>query len=119
MVVVTRPQNNHRQDEEARKLFDSLNFKVRDFSKAVSLKKDLEDAYLNRGNTFMKIGRFEEATKDYDVAISYYPDFAMAFYNRGIANHNLGNNTQACDDIKKSLELGFKQAEDTLMKMCK
>ena len=92
---------------------------INDFSKAISLKKGLEDAYLNRGNTYMKIGRFNDARKDYDVAISYYPDFDMAYYNRGIAYYNLGNKLQACEDIKKALDLGFKQAEETLRKMCK
>ena len=89
-----------------------------DLSKAIELKADMENAYLNRGNVLMKLHKYEEAKEDYDMAIFYYPEFAMAYYNRGIVSYNMGKRDLACEDMKKAFDLGFVQAENTLKKMC-
>ncbi len=90
-----------------------------DLSKAIGLRPDMENAWMNRGNALMKLKRYEDAVRNYDMAIMYYPDFAMAFYNRGIARYNLQQKAEACNDIKKAINLGMEQAASTLRKMCK
>ena len=78
----------------------------------------MEEAYLNRGNLYMKMEQYDKALRDYNTAIFYYPKYSVAYYNRGIANYNIGKKDEACLDISKSRDLGYEKARDTLGKMC-
>jgi tetratricopeptide (TPR) repeat protein len=56
---------------------------ARNYSKAIELKPDYTEAYINRGVTYKAKGDIDLAIKDYSKAIELKPDYAVAYYNRG------------------------------------
>lgn len=79
-----------------------------DYTKAIDLKADFTKAWLNRGNLLAAQVRYEEAIEDYTVAIFYEPQYDAAYYNRAIARHSIGDNSGACYDLTKAIQLGMK-----------
>jgi hypothetical protein len=43
----------------------------------------------------------------------------MAFYYRGFCHRKLGKAQKGCEDWKKALELGYKEAEKNINDFCK
>jgi tetratricopeptide (TPR) repeat protein len=60
---------------------------------------DATVAYLYRGISFMKSGRYEQATEDFNRAISLSPTDYHAFLNRGILYEKLNLSAQAINDF--------------------
>lgn len=75
--------------------------------------------YLNRGNTYLKMGNSEKAIADYDEAIQLYNEFGNAYLNRGVAKFNLKQNQSACEDWRKAVEFGTSGGNIYLEKYCK
>ncbi len=60
------------------------------------------------------------AIKLYDEAIALSPRYALSYYDRGIAKLNLADSKAgACLDFKKALELGYRKADEAIIKFCK
>jgi len=79
-----------------------------DFDKVLSLDPNFQDAYVNRA-FYVK-----EPQKDYEGALADYNKFieintegsnAFAYNNRGFVKYNMGNYSEALDDINKSLKI--------------
>ena len=49
------------------------------YDKALSLKPDLENAWLGRGNVFYDLKRYDEAFAAYDKALALKPDLENAW----------------------------------------
>ena len=62
--------------------------------------------YINRGNSYRRIGESDKAMADYDHAISINPNYAIAYRNRSLLHNSLGNREQAVKDMLKYRELG-------------
>ena len=56
------------------------------FNKALALKPDLAEAWLGRGNAFVKLERYDEAFADYDRALALKPDLTGAWLGHLLAN---------------------------------
>jgi tetratricopeptide (TPR) repeat protein len=89
-----------------------------DYSRAIDLKPDFTKAWLNRGNLLVGQLQFDAAIEDYTVALTYQPDYAAAFFNRAIASYRAGNKSNACSDVKKAWQLGFKVEEKMVKQFC-
>ncbi|WP_458693591.1 tetratricopeptide repeat protein [Rickettsia hoogstraalii] len=50
----------------------------------------LAEEYFNIGESFYKLGKYQEAIKNYDLAIKYKPEYANAYNNKGIVLDDLG-----------------------------
>jgi Flp pilus assembly protein TadD len=72
--------------------------------KALQLAPDDSDALLNRGITYIDLGRNEEALRDLDRALQLAPDDPIALMNRGGAYMNLGRNEEALVDLDHALQ---------------
>lgn len=59
--------------------------KERFYTKAIDLKPDYADAYINRASARQAQGDTAGAIDDYTEVITLKPDFALAYNNRGIA----------------------------------
>ncbi len=79
-----------------------------DFNKVLSMDPNFQDAYVNRA-FYVK-----EPQKDYEGALADYNKFieinragnnAFAYSNRGFVKYNLGNYSDALDDINASLKI--------------
>lgn len=66
---------------------------------------DSADAYIIRGNKYLKNGDIDNAIKDYSEAIRLNPEYAEAYYCRGRAYENNGNINDSLNDYSKCINL--------------
>ena len=90
-----------------------------DYTHALELNEKLEKAWLNRGNVLTKQAKYKEAIDDYTIALTFNPEYAYAYYNRAIAKQKLKLNAEACEDLKKSEQLGQSVSEKMKKEICK
>ncbi len=79
---------------------------IADFNRAIRLRPDIGEAYLNRGAALLLKGADEAALKDLDAALrlgSRQPQ--SAHYNRAIARERLGDVRGAYDDYQAALAI--------------
>jgi protein O-mannosyl-transferase len=81
-----------------------LDFAVRDYTTAITLKQDYDEAYNNRGVAYSEKGEFDRALEDYSKAISLAPNFNF-YANRGDVLLSKGLLDKAGEDFRKAIEL--------------
>lgn len=74
--------------------------------------------YLNRGNTYLKTAKYEQALDDYDYLLKLDSLSLGGLTNRGIALYKLGEKDKACKDWTNALEKGGEYAEIYCSKYC-
>lgn len=89
---------------------------IQDFTKAIELDNQNELAYVNRALCRMTSGSWALAIPDCNKAISINPNQAVAYFVRGCAKANIQKN--GCADLRKSLDLGYPQAQMGLNRYC-
>jgi tetratricopeptide (TPR) repeat protein len=92
---------------------------INDLNKAIDLKPGYADAYFDRGNVSMIEKRYEEAISFYTKAIALRNHFAEAYYYRGFAEFYSNRKDAACMDLKQAASLGYQQAANALLQICK
>ena len=85
---------------------EQLDQAFRDFSKAIELKPDYAEAYINRGIVHRRQGHPDKAVENYSLALSFKPDFAVAYANRGFAYLDMKRPDEAVRDLTRAIELG-------------
>ncbi|KAI0751980.1 hypothetical protein BC629DRAFT_1228550 [Irpex lacteus] len=60
---------------------------------------------VNKANTFLSVGQFNDAAKAYSEAIDMAPNDYLLYYKRATAYYSLNRHAQALDDFDKVLEL--------------
>lgn len=75
------------------------------FSKAIELKPDYINAYINRGVAYDQLKMYAAAISDYDTVIRLNPDNLTAYNNRGISKANLGQYDDAIKDYNKAIQM--------------
>lgn len=91
---------------------------VKDFSKAIALKKDYAEAYYNRGILYFEMKQPEKGFADFDKAIKLQPDNGMFYFQRGNRKWLVLDKDGACVDWYKSREKDFPLAEDVIKTKC-
>ena len=76
---------------------------VKDYTKAIQLKRNYTAAYCNRGVAYGKINKNDLAITDYSMAIQLDPDYAKAYYNRGNAYRRKGEIDKAIEDYSEAI----------------
>lgn len=76
-------------------------------------------AYYNRGQVLAFMKKYKEALSDFDEAIRIRPDYAPAFNNRGNVKFLAGDKEGACDDWKRSMEMGNTASEKSFLAHCR
>ena len=94
-----------------------LNPALEDFNKAIELKPELVDAYVERGTVFIQARRFDDAVGDLNRAIALDQQNAKAYALRASAKMQLGGsaatdpetsydvNDDALNDVNQALQL--------------
>ena len=67
--------------------------------------------YNNRGEVYLREGKFDEAIDDFNTAIEIQPEFVAAYNNRGLAYGRKGENDLAINDFNTAIELQPEFAE--------
>ena len=75
-------------------------------------------ALVNRGVTYGGLNKPLLAITDFNRVIQIDPNYADAYRNRGLTKHLIGDKKGACDDWKKSKDLGIIDAAEWLSKYC-
>ena len=78
---------------------------IEHYTKAIELKANLPEAYMNRGNVYRDIYEYPYAIEDYNAAIQIRPDFADAYNNRGIVYYKKGEYDRAIEDYNITISL--------------
>ena len=78
---------------------------IEHYTKAIELKSDFPDAYMNRGIIYAAKSDFDRAIEDYNMAIKLKPDHAGAYNNRGLAYDDKGDFDRAIEDYNKAIQL--------------
>ena len=78
---------------------------IEHYTKAIELKSDLPEAYINRGNVYAKKSDFDSAIKDYNMGIKLNPNYAESYYNRGLAYNGKSDFDRAIEDFDMAIKL--------------
>ncbi len=81
---------------------------IANYTKAIELKPDYLNAYINRGVARDQIKLHVDAISDYDTVIRLNPDDLIAYNNRGISKANLGQYDSAIKDYDKVIQIDDK-----------
>jgi tetratricopeptide (TPR) repeat protein len=92
---------------------------LRDYNKAIALNPNYSKAYNNRGVLLMNENKYAQAIIDFQKVFQLEPNFAEAHFNMGVCAYNLGRKTEACGELQKARQLGMKQADELIKRICK
>ncbi len=94
-----------------------FNESIEDFDKAIQLANDPQ-GYANRGVANLELKQFDKAISDLTVGIAKLPDAKDLPYHRAMAYSALGKNNEACEDLSKSMKLGYAPAKNKHKEIC-
>jgi tetratricopeptide (TPR) repeat protein len=83
---------------------------IGEFSEAIRLKPDFEEAYYNRGHAYSDKGDYDKAIADFSEAIRLDPEDASIYNIRGDAYSKKGQNGRAIADFDKAIHLNPENA---------
>ena len=83
---------------------NKINNTIEDYCSAIRIYSDDDRVYLQRGNLYQDLGKYEEAIADCTRAIKVNSINASAYVNRGIPKQNSGLSFYS--DYKKACDLG-------------
>ena len=75
------------------------------YSRAIELKPNNAEAYLNRGIAYEEKGEPDLAIKDFNTSIQFNPDNAETYYSRGVAYDMKSDVDYAFKDYTKAIQL--------------
>ncbi|MEE8483180.1 MAG: tetratricopeptide repeat protein, partial [Nitrospinota bacterium] len=90
---------------------------VRTFTEILDKDYELESPaheasiYVNRGNVYQIMNRYDDALRDYNVAIKIAPDIGEPYANRGVLYDHMEQYEKAVADYTKALELNEELGE--------
>ena len=90
---------------------------IDDFTKAIKLKPDYENAYIWRGEEKYKISDYEGAISDYQFALELNQENSEVFLNLGKAKFKLGKLDEALSDLKMATALGNKKSQQLIKEL--
>lgn len=94
--------------------FNDFKRALHEFDKAIKIKPDFSEAYLNRGIVKYTLGNYKGSLEDCDK-VELKPGYTIAYNNKIIAKDD---SKGSCIDWKKALELGFNKASMKIKISC-
>lgn len=90
---------------------------ISDYDQVITLNPSHISAYFNRAFIKTKVGDYEGALSDLNLTIKLNPNYVTAYYLRGVVKISLS--LDGCDDLIKSYQMGYTEAEKDIKKYCK
>ena len=91
---------------------------IADFTKAIQINPNDDDAFYNRGNSKSAIKDYYGSIYDYTNAIEIDSSQSDVFINRGLSRQNIGDKEGACSDWEKASSLGDKDGVQLVRDQC-
>ena len=91
---------------------------ISEYSKAIEVNPNYNQAYNNRGNSKYRLKDYYGAIADYSKSIEINPNMSSTYFNRGNAKYNLKDYSGACSDWKKASSMGYATAQKNLNSFC-
>ena len=88
-----------------------LDAALENYKKAIRVKADFPDAYLNKGAILKEKKEFDQAIESFQEAIRLRPDFPEAITNQGHIYFGRGDYEKARDKYQKAVELNYRLAK--------
>lgn len=88
------------------------------FKRIIEHDEKNQHAWFGLGNMYYAAKDFTKAIDAFDVAIALNPLFELAYFKRGLSHLELRQQEKGCQDLMKSLELGYSDAITYLKKFC-
>ena len=82
-----------------------FNSAIEAYNKALVIKPDYAEAYINLGSALKEQGKLEEAIEAYNKALAIKPGHAEAYYNMGITLQEQGKLEEAIEAYNKALAI--------------
>jgi Flp pilus assembly protein TadD/uncharacterized membrane protein len=79
-----------------------------DFNKAEQITGPTASVLQNRSYSFLASGQYDKALNDYNQYLLLQPNNPQAYYYRGLAKEQLGQRTEALQDMRQASSMGFK-----------
>lgn len=93
------------------------------FTKAIKSKPDYFDAYYQRAIAWEQTDSIQNSIRDYDSLLAFKnikgDKVSELYYMRGNMHYLLSQDTLACNDWKRSRDLGYNKAYDRVRNRCK
>lgn len=100
------------QDDQAKKLFlqgtqaytsGQLDLAADYFTQCISIKKDMHQAYYNRGTVLILQEQYEKAIADFNQCIEMNDKFSLAHYQKGISLQKLNKLPEAIQSYSTAI----------------
>jgi tetratricopeptide (TPR) repeat protein len=79
---------------------------IASYDKALEIKPDYHEAWLQSGHALVKLGRLEEAIASFDKALEFKPDLRRkAFYNKACCYALQSQIDQAIQNLQQAINL--------------
>ena len=75
------------------------------YKRAISMRSDYIQAYINRGDVLIKMGRHQEASDVYAKALTFEPDNPDLHYNLGVVHIEMGKPLEALAHFDRALSI--------------
>ena len=85
-----------------------------DYAKAIEINPKANLPFVNRAYTKYLMGNYKGAIKDAGVVLSNDPNDKYVLHTLGLAKYETNQRQSGCSAMKKSAELGLKEAKDYL-----
>lgn len=92
---------------------------IKDFNISLQLNPKNEQALATRAVAKYNIEDFKGAINDFDKTLEINPRDSVSILKRGLSKMQLGLIESGCLDLKESLRLGYKEAQEYINKFCK
>ena len=106
-------QDAERAYNQGLQLFNSKNFQqaVDSFSKALTMKPEMEKAWYNRGLAYAGLNKQNEAIADFTKYLFLNDEADYAYFGRAEAYFHMRDTAKALEDYSKCVEVNVKYAE--------
>jgi len=84
---------------------DTLLLALADYNKAIELAPKKGEFYVNRGATYARLGRVDQAIKDLNAGLALKPDHAVGYLNRFVMYNQKGDYVNSLKDVNNYLRL--------------
>jgi tetratricopeptide (TPR) repeat protein len=92
---------------------------LQDLDTALRLNPNFADAYQNRGVVRNVLKLFPDALADFNEALKIKPENGGVYLGRGISKLYLGDRAGSCEDWRRAVALGSKDAASLITEYCK